>query len=925
VQVTNVLCPVMVGRQPELGALRALLSAAVAGAGGLVAVTGEPGIGKTRLVREAAEYARAEGLTVVTGRAVPSGASEPYRPLTEALLQALRHRVLPDHADLKPWLPALGSIVPSVHAGGPRDDSPAVRGEAVLRLLHRLADPAALLVVLEDLHWADPDTLSVLEYLAGNLSDERILCLATSRSEPPSAALELIRRLSARPGVTRLPLARLDDEQVIAMVRACLPGAADGVMGRVLGAAEGVPFLVEEVLGSPGVPGSFADTVKARLTGLDDQERLVLSAAAVFGRHFDWRVLGAATGLPAGVVADALEKGVASLLLTADGDRFRFRHTLTRDTIVEWLLPPRHAVLARDVLAAVEAAHPHLPGRWRDIAADLAARSGDRERASVLLAASGRESLDRGALVTAVDTFRRSIGLLDDGDQRIQVEALLVEALALAGRVDEATEVGDRLIARFGAGNVGAAQRAEVHLRLAQAAVAATRWPMAAERLRIARDLLAAQPQPVLHARVAVLEAEVAFANDDIETARRRAEAVLASGSAPAEIRCHALELLGRVLRIHDLNAARDAFDRALSTADGAQLRIWRIRALHELGTIEMFDHAGTRHLVAARRAATELGALSTVAILDVQLTATCIFGFALDDAAGHAEAALDMSERLGLSHTRAITLVFLGEIYALRREPAAMEHFLTLAGAAAPGDPEIEGSAWAGARAMIALLGDDRDTALAALDRGIRILSAGHQQSPAPYRGMWPLLLACAGDRRAAAESEKARRSGVTVNRANRGLLGYADAVLAGRRGEGQRAADVARAADAELVHYPVWADLARLRAAECAIADGWGEPGRWLHDAGESFAAHGLDTLATGSRQLAGGSRPSRWAQLGITAREADVLGLIAEGLPNKEIAVRLHLSVRTVEKHVESLLRRTGTRSRTQLVAVTGPRPG
>jgi DNA-binding CsgD family transcriptional regulator len=922
--VTDVLCPVVIGRQPELGALRALLSAAAAGTGGLVTVTGEPGIGKTRLVREAAEHARAEGVTVVTGRAIPTSASEPYRPLTEALLQALRHRPLPDDVDLAPWLPALAAIVPGMHGEGPRDDSATIRGEAVLRLFRRLAEPAALLVVLEDLHWADPDTLSVLEYLGGNLSDEPVLCLATSRSEPPSAALELIRRLSGRQGVTRLLLARLDDEQVIEMIRACLPGASDGVIGKVLGAAEGVPFLVEEVLASPGVPSSFADTVEARLAGMDDKERLVLSAAAVFGRHFDWQILDAATGLPTDVVCRALERGVASMLLTADGDSFRFRHVLTRDAIVEWLLPPRRAALAREVLAAVEAAHPDLPGQWRDVAADLAARSGDRERAGILLTASGRESLGRGALATAVDTFRRAVGLLDDGDHRNDVEALLVEALALAGRVDEATEVGDRLIARFGTGNADATKRAEVHLRLAQAAVEATRWPMAAERLVTARSLLAAQPQPVVNAWVTMLEAEVAFANDDIETAHRQAEAVLALENASAEIRCHALELLGRVLRIRDLDAARDAFARALSTADAAHLTIWRMRALHELGTIEMFDHAGTGRLTQARRVAGELGALSTAAILDLQLTATYIFRFALDDAAEHARAALGMSERLGLADARAIALVFLGEIYALRQEPAEMERLLTLAAAAAPGDPEIEGSAWAGARAMIALLGGDRATARPALDRGIRILSAGQQQSPAPYRGLWPLLLACEGDRRAAAESEKARRSGVTVNRAVRGMLGYADAVLAGRRGEGERAADAARAADAELVHYPVWADLARLWAAECALADGWGDPGRWLHDAGECFAVHGLDTLAACARELADGSRPGHWAGLGITAREADVLGLIAEGLANKQIAARLHLSVRTVEKHVESLLRRTGARSRTQLVAVTGQRP-
>ncbi len=471
-KVTDALCPIMVGRQPELGTLRELLAATVTGAGGLVVVTGEPGIGKTRLVREAAGYARAKGLTVVTGRAVPTSASEPYRPLTEAMLQALRRRVVPGDADLAPWLPALSAIIPGIRAEGPGEDSTALRGEAVLRLLRRLVDPAALLVVLEDLHWADPDTLSVLEYLGGNLSDEPILCVATSRSEPPSAALELFHLLRGRTGVTWLPLTRLDDEQVIEMIRACRPAVADDVVAKVCGAADGVPLLVEEVLAAPGVPSSFAEAVRARLANLGEDERQVLSAAAVFGRHFDWRLLRPATGLPANVVAGALEQGVASLLLTVDDDTFRFRHALTRDTIVEGLLPPRRAALAADVLVAVEAAHPELPGRWRDVAADLAARSGDRERAGVLLTAAGRESLGRGALATAVDTLGRAAGLLDGGDPRADADMLLVEALALAGRVDEATAAGDGLIARLAAENATVVSRAEVHIRLAQAAVA---------------------------------------------------------------------------------------------------------------------------------------------------------------------------------------------------------------------------------------------------------------------------------------------------------------------------------------------------------------------------------------------------------------------------------------------------------------------
>src|ERR1700722_2779433 len=98
--MADALCPVVVGREAELGALRAALSAAADGAGRLVFLTGEAGIGKSRLVREVASDARAQDVGVATGRAVPGGASTPYRPLTEALYQALRNRGVPDDREL---------------------------------------------------------------------------------------------------------------------------------------------------------------------------------------------------------------------------------------------------------------------------------------------------------------------------------------------------------------------------------------------------------------------------------------------------------------------------------------------------------------------------------------------------------------------------------------------------------------------------------------------------------------------------------------------------------------------------------------------------------------------------------------------------------------------------------------------------------
>jgi DNA-binding CsgD family transcriptional regulator len=706
------------------------------------------------------------------------------------------------------------------------------------------------------------------------------------------------------------------------MVRACLPEAGGDVIVRVQELAEGIPFLVEESLAASGVPGSFADGVRSRLAALTADERLVLYTAALLGRQFDWRLLGATAGLDASLVTTALERGVAAQLLTVSGDAFRFRHMLTREAVAAALLPPQRAALAAQALSAVQASHPELPGGYGDLAADLALQAGRRAEAGALLAASGQAALRRGALATAARTLARAVDLLDDQDQRASAEMLLIESLTLAGQVDEAMRAAQRLTSSLPAGPGSAATRLAVHLKLAHAAVGATRWADARRQLGLAADLLAARPDAALSAEAWVLGAELALADGDLAQARELASSALRSPSVSPGIRCHGLELTGRVLRATDLDGARQAFEQALSTAEEAGLAVHRLRALHELGTIDMFDRADTGRLTQARRTAGELGAASTGAVIDLQLTAAGFFRFDLGAAERHARSGLETASRLGLAKTRAILLLFLGEISALRLDPAAMDSYLALAMDAEPGDPEIEGSALAGGHGMLALLRDDRRAALDGLGRGIALLDTLPQQGPAPYRALWPLLLAADGDPRAAAETARARQIGLTVNLVNRGLLGYADAILAGQTGQHERAAGLAAAADSALRPYPVWADLARLLAAETALADGWGQPWRWLETAARSFAAHGIAPLAERCRRLLREPQPSRWSRLGITDRQADVLRLVAQGRSNKEIAARLHLSPRTVEKHVESLLRKTAARSRTQLVALAGP---
>ena len=924
--VGEMLCPVLVGRRAEIQALESALAGALAGEGGCVVITGEAGIGKSRLIRELSQMAAARRVPVVAGRAVPASTTAPYRPVTEALLQLLRRRPLPDDPSLAPWLPHVAVLLPgsvvgvrAAHSGGGAE-SQALRGEAVLQLLRRLG-PDGLVVAMEDLHWADPDTVSLVEYLADNAAGQPLLFAVSLRTEPPSPASDLARRQRGRPGIAHLPLGRLSDREVTEMIAACSPGADADVRSRVGRASEGVPLFVEELLAAPGIPESISETVRERLAEFPDRERAVLEAAAVMGRHFDWEILPAASGRPPEVVYRALARAVDRVLVTADGAGFQFRHALTREAVLISTLPPRLREAATNGLAAIDAAHPGLEGGWRDVAADLAARSGDQARAGRLLRDSGRYSLEVGALATAAGTLRRAADLLEGSPERAEAELTLIEALALAGRVDEAAAAGTRLIGRLGDDLATRETRIEAHLRLAQAAVSASRWPMARHHIEAAAGLAAAGTDPNFSARAAVLSAEVALAGDDLDGARRTAEQVLATDGTDPDVRCHALEIAGRSRRLHDLPAAAAAFEAALATAEQAGLPVWRLRALHELGTVDMFERIDTGRLLEARLLGEQMGALSTVAVLDLQLSATFTGRWDLQRCDAHAGSALDIAGRLRLDQVAAKALAMMAGSASMRADIEATERLAARALAADPADPMLAGFCRASV-GMAWFMAGDTAAALRPFAEGTAALSRLPNAEPISIRALWPLIQAAQGDRRAAATLEEVRRLGVDAFHLNRGLLAFAQAVLEGRSGRPGRAdATVAGHATA-FANCEAWADLARFIAAQRALADGWGEPVRWLTAARDRFTSLGLGRLAGRCTELLRDASPNPWAGEGVTDREADVLRLVIDGLANKEIAAALRLSPRTVEKHVENLLRKTGARSRTELAVTSRP---
>lgn len=972
----QVLCRELVGRERERALLTGAIGEARAGRGGLLLVLGEAGVGKSRLVREGEAAARAEGVTVLRGRAVESTTTA-YRPLMEALLAAFRTGGMPELPELRPFLPLLGRLIPEWRSDETRiaDGSLTLLAEALSRLLRALGTARGCLVILEDLHWADTETLAILEYLADNLTTEPVLVLGTLRSEESSAALTLTRALAGRRVGQVVELSRLPAEHVTEMAQGCMAGSAlpalpASVTTALEAYAEGLPFIVEELLAAwigsgaltpnadgwqvpraiePVAPHAFTETIRRRARALGEHGHHLLQVAAILGRRFDWSLLPASAGLTRQAVLDLLRRAVDAQLVEIDGSGsragFRFRHALTRAAILADLLPPERVALSAVLLEQIEQASPGLPGDQCELAASLAEASGDEHRAAELLLESARRALARGALATAEATLdrARALGHADRG-LAIEIDEVLVEVLALAGNFARTLEIGQRLLEALGMVAAPPGRRVGVRLWIARAANAAAHWGDATTHLDEARRLLAgpdaATDDPGLHARLDALAAQVAMELRRLDEAEAFAQSALAAAEqhGPPEVACEALEVLGRCVRREDLNRAETVFERAHALAAEHDLTVWRIRALHELGTIELFRDLRGDRLNQARDLALSAGALTTVAMVDVQL-------MALHEELSETEATIavarrcaELARRLRLDLIAALAYSFEAAAHAKRADRPAMERAIAESLRLGRDNLDVVSFAWGSGRALASLVEEHHARARRELEQAIEIARRVAAVAPAPFWSLWALFRTLA-DEDGEAACEAVQAAGVTINPINRGNLEYAAAVRQGRAGHHSEAVAAKARGDAELAPVEWYRCLGQRLIAEAAIADGWGEPARWLRESEAYFEARGLERIAAACRALlrkagAAPPRPSRQAgvpagfrALGVTAREMEVLAVLGEGLSNREVGERLYLSPRTVEKHVASLMTKTGTRTRAQLAALAvsgGPSP-
>jgi class 3 adenylate cyclase/tetratricopeptide (TPR) repeat protein len=459
----QLICPVVVGRVAETAVFDTALAAALTGAGQTVVLGGEAGVGKSKFVREAQAHASAGGARVLVGLTHQSDSALPYAPFVSAIrsgfhgldrdeLGRVLQRSAPDLAEL---FPELGRIERAVAPTGLERHRLTV---AFQHLFRAFAREAPVLVVLEDLHWADETSLELLQHLARELRDARVLILATYRSDEMHRRHPFLRTLAGLQRerlVTEIQLKRLTPEETGELIRATFgardPNVKVSVEFRdaVYARSEGNPFFTEELLkaivDSGGVywregdgwarkpidqlviPGSIREAVRARVEELSPEARDTLSAAAVIGHRFAFEVLRDVTTADERALEQRIREFIELQLVTdaSGGDEeHAFRHALTREVVYDDLMVRERKRLHRAVADALE----RNPQAEPSLLAHHLLAAGEQERAVPKLLAAADRAARAEAPRDAVAHFERAIEIGVPDDQLASVLEQLAEA-----------------------------------------------------------------------------------------------------------------------------------------------------------------------------------------------------------------------------------------------------------------------------------------------------------------------------------------------------------------------------------------------------------------------------------------------------------------------------------------------------------------
>ena len=958
---------VLVGRDAELRALERALDALAGGGSRALGIVGEPGIGKSRLLGELGRRAADRGHLVLTGRATELERDVPYAVWLGALddhvagegTAVVGDMAADELADLAVALPAIARIAAVAPAAAIERHRVA---RAVRGLLAQLAAGRPLTLLLDDVHWADPASADVTALLVHRPPDAGVLLALsarTGRARRLEAALETAVRHRTADVLELGPLPRDAAD-------ALMPGAGPSAQARLYAESGGNPFYLEELLragpgihdgvalpGAPGVPRAVMAALADEIARLGAPARLVVQAGAVAGDPFDPALAAAAAPVGEDVALTALDELLAADLVrvTEHPGRFRFRHPLVRRAVYEsagggWRL----AAHAR--AAAALAARGATPAE-RAHHVERAAHAGDLD--AVALLAEAAEQTLLSAPATSAGWYGAALRLLPGGPahdgRRLELLRARAEALTSAGMAAEARDVLRRVLAMLPAESVD--DRARVAVRLAELEALWTQDPEAARRLLEAeRDALRdVAPSAAAELTLAMaternehgdFAATLAFA-DHARTAAR------AAGDRPLEALAAAMaaDAANCLLRGDDPDAVAGADRRiaesgamidALADEDVAAhldmlltLAITRIFA----GDFPGAHAAGQRGLSLAR--STRQGLLipafvSARAFADQELGR-------LDAAEADLEEALDSAALSGNVQVTYWASIESSVVALLRgRIDAALEHgdaawallgtreysqagFVTADARLAAGDP-------AGARDALEAFGWVRPQ-MWALDRvkaaeiATRVtLALGRLDDATAWADRVP-------------EESGGRRTGIFG-----AISARARAAVLLATDDPETAARVAAggAVQADAARAPIWAATCRALEGEALATAGDAPAARErLRGAAAALDALGAfgprDAALKELRRLGERPRP-RAPRAGagadarlssLTRREREVAVEVGAGRTNAQIAHRLQLSERTVEKHVSNALAKLGLVSRSEIVRLLARTPG
>jgi DNA-binding NarL/FixJ family response regulator len=560
----------MVGRDGELGRLLTLLDDAEAGRSVVALVSGDAGVGKSRLIGEVSLLATGRGFTVLSGHCAELGDSVPYLPLADALRGAAQSSGVRDALSSRP---ALNRLLPEGRDGQQPDEdrSGLARQQmlgGVLGLLAELAAAAPVLLVLEDLHWADASTRDLVTFLSRMLHRERVALIGSYRSDDlhrRHPLRPLVAELQRLPSVISVDLAPLDPSALAEHLTATAPVRIDAtVLNDIVARADGNAYYAEELLaaslsvatsvaGGPhdrgSLPAGLAALLLSRVEQVSDAAQRVLRAAAVAGRRADDELVQAASGLEADEYEAAVREAVTHQLLVPDGpEGYVFRHALLREAVYGDLLPGERTRLHATMSALLADEHRlAMPGTAAELAQHCLA-SHDIPGAFAASVRAGEEAERLGAPAEAhrhydhalmlwervadpektADTSRAKLGLksatnaADSGDYERAVHLLrrLRQALAAQAAQGQAEDV--LLAIRIGE-------------RLASYLMLLDDYKARDEAIEVARatvDATPAEPPTWQHARAISTYANTLLNENDYTLAREWAEHGLAAARA---------------------------------------------------------------------------------------------------------------------------------------------------------------------------------------------------------------------------------------------------------------------------------------------------------------------------------------------------------------------------------------------------------